>query len=147
VEAWDHPLPLDAQAYEMRTLPIFDEDTAEKWATMEGMLEEADAVVIASRRGYGALARWPQRFPQTTVYYQELFSGERGFQVAACFGRWPRLTGLALADDPFEAAGLSLDGPGCRPAPPALWLPRLDESFVVYDHPLVVVLLPQQASP
>jgi len=138
VEAWDHPLPLDSAGYDLQVLPLFDEESAEKWEAVNDTLTQADVVVVASRRGYGALAGWPERFPQTAAYYRALFSGGRGFGVAACFGRWPTVGPLPLADDPFGPVGLPL--PACRPALPALWLPRLDESFVVYDHPLVILM-------
>jgi hypothetical protein len=140
VEQWDHPLPLDPTGYDVRELPVFDADTPEKWAAMEETLAEADYVVIASRRGYAALARWPARYPLTARYYRWLFEGRLGFQPVACFGRYPRLGPLALADDP--AAGLDFSLPGlCRPeALAVLRLGRLDESFVVYDHPQVVIL-------
>jgi hypothetical protein len=56
VEQWDHPLPLDATGYDVRELPVFDEDTPEKWAGMEATLAEADYVIIASwRRGRSAI--------------------------------------------------------------------------------------------
>ncbi len=141
VEAWDHPLPVDASGYELRTLPVFAEEMADKWAVMEQILAETDVVVIASRRGYGALTRWPERFPRTAAYYRELLAGERGFALAACFDRWPRLGPFTLADDPLRAAGLPGWDSVCRPLPPVLRLPRLDESFVVYDHPQVFILL------
>lgn len=140
VEAWDHPLPVGSTSYELRVLPIFDADTPAKQRTMERLLDQADAVVIASRRGYGAIRAWPQRYPQTASYYEALLEGRYSFTVCACFGRWPRLAGLALADDPLYAAVLPLRHTDCRPAGRVLWLPRLDESFVVYDHPLTVVL-------
>jgi 4-amino-4-deoxy-L-arabinose transferase-like glycosyltransferase len=141
VEEWDHPLPVGADGYEMRLVPILDEDTPRKWALIDAALAEADVVVIASRRGYGALSRWPRRFSQSVDYYRSLLAGERGFRVAACFGRWPAVGPVALADDPLAAAGLSVPSSlGCQPLPPVMWLPRLDESFVVYDHPLVVIL-------
>jgi hypothetical protein len=139
VEAWDHPLPLDATGYDVRVLPIFDEDTPEKWTTMETVLAEADYVVIASQRGYGALARWPARYPLTARYYRRLFAGELGLVPVACFGREPHLGPLALADDPAAGLGFSLPDL-CRPdAPFVLSLGRLDESFVVYDHPRVLI--------
>lgn len=147
VEEWDHPLPLHAAGYDVRALPIFDQETDDKWAHMQAALADADTVVVASRRGYGALAAWPERFPRTAAYYQALFAGERGFATVACFGRWPRVGPLALADDPFAALGLAVPGPGCQPEPPVLWLPRMDESLVVYDRPLVVVLLPVEGAP
>jgi 4-amino-4-deoxy-L-arabinose transferase-like glycosyltransferase len=141
VEEWDHPLPLDAEGYILRALPVFDPEGEEKERAMAAVLAEADAVVVASRRGYGALARWPDRFPMTLAHYRALFTGERGFTAVGCWGRWPSLVGLSLADDPFGAAGLPLPHPDCRPGGVWLRLPRLDESFVVYDHPEVVVFL------
>ena len=141
VEEWDHPLPLDAEGYILRTLPVFDPEGEEKEQTMAAVLREADAMVVASRRGYGALARWPDRFPMTLAHYRALFAGERGFTAAGCWGRWPSLAGLSLADDPFGAAGVPLPHPDCRPDGIWLRLPRLDESFVVYDHPEVVVFV------
>ncbi len=145
VEAWDHPLPLDAEAqgYRVRELPVFDEEGPEKWAAMERVLDEADYVVIASQRGYGTLARWPERYPLTTRYYERLFAGQAGFVPVACLGRYPRLGPAALADDP--TAGLALALPSvCGPdAPLIIRLGRLDESFVVYDHPLVLIFRKQ----
>jgi hypothetical protein len=140
VEQWDHPLPLDPTGYEVRELPVFDEDTPEKWAAMEDALRETDYVVIASRRGYATLARWPERYPLTAGYYRLLFEGGLGFEPVACFGRCVRSGPLALVDDP--AAGLDFSLPElCQPeAPLVLRLGRLDESFVVYDHPQVVIL-------
>jgi hypothetical protein len=140
VEQWDHPLPLDATGYDVRELPVFDEDTPEKWAGMEETLAEADYVIIASRRGYAALARWPERYSLTARYYQLLFEGGLGFKPVACFGRYPRLGPLALVDDPAAGLGFSLPDL-CRPkAPVVLRLGRLDESFIVYDHPQVVIM-------
>lgn len=145
VEEWDHPLPLDAEGYTLRVLPVFEPEGEEKERVMASVLAEADAVVVASRRGYGALARWPDRFPATLACYRALFAGERGFIAAGCWGRWPSLAGVSLADDPFGAASLPLPHPDCRPAGAWLRLPRLDESFVVYDHPEVVVFIPSPA--
>ncbi len=139
VEQWDHPLPLDATGYDARELPVFDEDTPEKWVAMTGVLAEADYVVVASRRGYATLARWPERYPLTASYYRQLFEGGLGFEPVACLGRYPRLGPLTLADDPTGGLGFSLPA-RCRPE--TLYVLRvgcLDESFVVYDHPLVII--------
>jgi hypothetical protein len=159
VEQWDHPLPLDAAGYVVRELPVFEEDLAEKWAMMDEVLSEADYVIIASRRGYATLARWAERYPLTARYYRRLFGGELGFHPVACFGRFPSVGRLVLADDPTRGLDFSLPEL-CRPEvlasvgvqtaePPTdvqtarnvvLPLGRLDESFVVYDHPRVVIL-------
>ena len=140
VEQWDHPLPLDSTGYDLRELPVFDEDTPEKWAAIEQALGEADYVIIASRRGYATLARWPERYPLTARYYRLLFEGRLGFKPVACFGRYPRLGPLALVDDPAAGLGFSLPAI-CQPEVPlVLRLGRLDESFAAYDHPQVVIL-------
>ena len=140
VEEWDHPLPLNATGYEVQALPVFDEDTPEKWAKMEEALAAADYVVVASQRGYATLARWPARYPRTAHYYRALFTRNLGFEPVACFGRNMRLGPLALADDPAVGLGFGLPEI-CRPqAPFVLYLGRLDESFVVYDHPQVMIL-------
>jgi 4-amino-4-deoxy-L-arabinose transferase-like glycosyltransferase len=139
VEQWDHPLPVGAAGvYDVRELPVFDEASEAKWAEMETTLAEADYIVIASRRGYATLARWPERYPLTARYYRRLFDGTLGFEPAACFGRSPRLGPLALRDDPAVGLDFALPGACCWPGL-SVWLGRLDESFVVYDHPSVIV--------
>ena len=142
VEQWDHPLPLDATGYQLRELPVFaedDEEESRKWETMTGILAEADYLVIASKRGYATLARWPERYPFTARYYRRLFAGELDLKPVACFGRHPRLGPFMLLDDP--TAGLDFSLPAlCQPdVSLALRLGWLDESSVVYDHPQVVV--------
>jgi 4-amino-4-deoxy-L-arabinose transferase-like glycosyltransferase len=140
VEAWDHPLPLDARGYDLVELPIFGDEATSKWEAMDRALGEADYVIIASRRGYASLARWPDRYPQTARYYRRLFDGDLGFEPVACFGRSPHLGSFALKDDPTAELAFSLPGL-CEPAGSrALRLGRLDESFVVYDHPQTVIL-------
>jgi 4-amino-4-deoxy-L-arabinose transferase-like glycosyltransferase len=137
VEAWDHPLPVDSADYVLIELPIFREETSEKWTAMDDALHRADYLVVASRRGYASLARWPRRYERTMVYYRRLFEGARGFEPVACFERHPRVGPIAFGDDP--TAGLDFALPGvCGPGV-GIDLGRLDESFVVYDHPTVVV--------
>jgi 4-amino-4-deoxy-L-arabinose transferase-like glycosyltransferase len=139
VEQWDHPLPIDGAGYDVRELPVFDEDTPEKWTVMEGTLAEADYVVIASQRGYGTLLRWPERYPLTARYYHQLFEGELNLEPVACFGCYPRLGPLVWVDDPTNGLNFSLPEL-CRPdASLVLRSGRLDESFIVYDHPRVVI--------
>lgn len=147
VEEWDHPLPLDSSDYHVRKLPIFDRETTEKWTAMEETLAEADYVIIATKRGYAALARWPERYPHTARYYLQLFEGRLSFEPVACFGRHPRLGPLALADRATRGLEFSLPGM-CRPeASVVLSLGRLDESFVVYDHPRTVIFERMSAQP
>ncbi len=135
VEEWDMALPLplaqgvDGQErrieeYQVQVLPVYDEpDDEAKWQALAAGLAEADYVVIASRRAYGALARLEERYPMTGRYYEQLFAGELGFVLAGEFIRGP--------------AWLNPRVPPLPGAAPRWLLP--DESLVVYDHPRAMV--------
>jgi hypothetical protein len=138
-EEWDHPLPLDATSYDMRALPVFKEETPEKWATIEDALADAEYVVISSRRAYATLAGLPARYPHTASYYKRLFEGDLGFQPVACFSRFAGLGPLAVSDDPAAGLAFSLPEPCGREGRKVFRPGPLDESFVVYDRPQVLV--------
>jgi hypothetical protein len=133
VEHWDTPLPLavgvdgvpaDPAQYAYRTLPLYDEpDGLDKWQTLAASLAESDVLIVASRRLYGSIPRLPERYPVTTRYYDLLFAGELGFDLAAEFTRGPAWLNPRLP--PLPGA-----------APASL---RPDESFVVYDHPRALI--------
>ncbi|MBS3784499.1 MAG: hypothetical protein KGY78_08640, partial [Anaerolineae bacterium] len=99
----------------------------------------ADYVIIASRRGYASLTRWPSRYGRTTRYYKRLFEGELGFRPVTCFGRYPQLGNYVLADDPMAELDFSLPELCVFGSGRMLRLGRLDESFVVYDHPQAII--------
>jgi 4-amino-4-deoxy-L-arabinose transferase-like glycosyltransferase len=144
VEAWDHPLPVplpagDPARFEPLTVPVFDAPSPEKTSALATAAQDAEVVVLASRRGYGALARQPDRFATTLAWYERLLQARE----AVAFARCPRLGPLALTDDPLADAGLPTSQSlaarcGTRWA---LRLPRLDESFRVYDAPLTLLLV------
>jgi len=134
VEHWDMslPLPLELEGrsrrqneYDVRLLPLYDEpDDAAKWAAVAADLADSDYVILASRRLYGSIPRLPGRYPVATRYYERLLAGELGFQLAGEFSRGPAWLNPRIPPLP-------------DPAPAAL---RPDESFVVYDHPRVLIL-------
>ena len=133
VEHWDTALPLAVEvngllagpaAYDTRTLPLYDEpDNAAKWTVLAEDLAESDYLILASRRLYGSIPRRPDRYPVATHYYDLLFAGHLGFELAGEFTRGPAFLNPRIS--PL---------PGAVPA-----LLRPDESFVVYDHPRALV--------
>ncbi|MDO8490622.1 MAG: DUF2298 domain-containing protein, partial [Dehalococcoidia bacterium] len=141
-EHWEEGLPnLGAYGAEPE-LPIYDDDSSAKAADMARKLESADYLVIFSNRLYGTIPRLPERYPMTSRYYQLLFSGQLGFELADASASYPNLFGVTLVDDTFARPGL--------PAPAGLdsFLPQspitlnlgyADESFTVYDHPKVML--------
>jgi len=141
-EEWDHTLPVplcegDAARYLLLTAPVYAAETPEKATRLAEIAQNADVVVLASQRGYGALGRQPDRYPLTLNWYEQLLD-ERD---VIAFGRCPHLGPLALSDDPLADAGLTpslslAERCGTRYA---LRLPHLDESFRVYDAPPVLL--------
>ncbi len=146
VEAWDHPLPVPLVSvpvadYRHVVLPSLDGEGPAKAAELDSLYEQSDATVLASRRGYGALSRRREEHAATLTWYGEVLSG----QQVHVFARCPAIGPLAITDDPLLDAGLPLPA-GASLAERCgvryvLRLPRLDESFRVYDAPTVVVAI------
>ena len=122
VEHWEESLPRDwawlepgmspgMHGYRQPQLPMYDPDTEQKFNTLRDTLQNCDYLVIASNRMYRTLPRLKERYPMSTRYYQALFAGELGYDLAATFETPPRLGPLKIDDQPA------------------------DESFTVYDHP------------
>jgi 4-amino-4-deoxy-L-arabinose transferase-like glycosyltransferase len=106
------------------------------------LLAEADYLALASNRIYGVLPRLPARYPLGSQVHQMLFDGRLGYEVVFVGGRYPHLGQFHLKHDTFS-------WPGLTPPPevaayfeelPGLNLGRADESFTVYDQPLVIIL-------
>jgi hypothetical protein len=133
LEEWDTalPLPLDVdghprriEEYDARTLRLYGEpDSVQKWEELTAELAKSDYVIVASRRLYGSIPREPERYPLATRYYDMLFSGRLGFELVKEYTRGPAWLNPRLAPLPNAAPQ---------------WL-RPDESFVVYDHPRVLI--------
>jgi len=153
-EKWDNPLPsslmVDGEyrrrgAYESDELAwlsgVGAADDEEKLGANLEMLAAADYVVIASNRSYAVVPRLPDLYPLSSRYHPLLFDGALGYEPVYVTGRSPFIGDLSLWPDRFDRARLQ---------PPPLVVdflrsvPRLsfgpaDESFTVYDQPLVII--------
>jgi YYY domain-containing protein len=110
-------------------LQMVNNDSIENRENMLQLLEDADYIIISSNRFYDSMTRNPSRWPMTTRYYEALFSGELGFDVAAVFNRAFGVGGLRIPDNYLPM----FDAPA--------WLNELEaeEAFHVYDHPAVLI--------
>ena len=127
--------------YRISELEIYNPDDPVKRDGMARLLADADYLVFYSNRMYGTIPRLPERYPATSDYYHALFRGELGFELAHFETAYPNLFGVSLKHDTFGRPGL--------PEPQALRnyqqtavdlnLGFADESYSVYDHPLVLV--------
>ena len=94
-EQWDDPLPkaipnepgLDVGSAGLRNIDWgpYEEDTAEKYAVMKQTLREADYVAYSSKRIYDSVDELPARYPMTNLYYQSMWDGSLGYELAAEF--------------------------------------------------------------
>jgi YYY domain-containing protein len=119
-EHWDDRLPLarrgeDPGKYRYTELALYDPETPEKRTKLEGVLDQSQYVVMASRRLIGSIPRLPERYPLATTYYRLLESGQLGFDLVGRFQVEPSLGPLKFDDS------------------------NAQEDFTVYDHPLVEV--------
>ncbi len=119
-EHWDDRMPTDlpepnsnpgAHGYNQPILPMYEEDTAEKYELLRNTLMNCDYIVLATNRLWRTIPRLPQRYPMSSRYYQSLFSGKLGFEQVYATETPPKLGSLVIDDQ------------------------SADESFTVYDHP------------
>ncbi|MFL7807655.1 MAG: ArnT family glycosyltransferase [Anaerolineae bacterium] len=126
-EAWGDPLPSDLPARDLYRagygflgrdvwMHIYEDMPPEqKLEHIADALQQADFVVLSTPRIYLSVARAPWRYPVAIRYYELLFTGQLGFELAAKFTASPGL-------GPIEINDLSAD-----------------QSFYDYDHPLVLI--------
>ncbi len=127
VEHWDDRLPIRGSArYRFVTLPLYElPDDAKKWQLIDGRLNQADYIIIASKRLFVPLMRlnncqkYRKCYLKTAQYYQRLFKGQLNFKKVATFDYQPILD--------FGVVRIKLNDN------------QADESFTVYDHPQVLI--------
>ena len=110
-------------------MPLATEDEAYKRDLMLQALRDSDYLTISSNRFYDSQNRIPTRWPMTNAYYDKLFAGELGFELAAMFQETFELGPLRISDQHLPI----YDSPA--------WLNEFEaeEAFHVYDHPVVFV--------
>ena len=145
---WDEHIP-NMYQYRMWQYPVYETDTTGKMRTLAARLAMSDYLVFYSNRPYSSVARDPGRFPLSHAYYQQLFSGELGYQLHRRFSSYPRLWGVEFRHNPLPQAGLSLPESAVpdRPAVLALDLGYADDVVAGYDHPQVLVFKNEERLP
>ncbi len=119
-EHWDDGLPLNLDSnhpsnYKIEQLTIYEADNQQKLNYYAEKLDQANYLIINSRRLYGTLMFLPEKYPLTSKYYQLLFENKLGYNKVAEFTSYPSILGIVINDDKSE------------------------ESFQVYDHPKVMI--------
>ncbi len=139
-ENWDEGLPfphngLDpfGQLYSGITNEIRWSDSEQKKEMLLETIGAADYIILPSQRSIWSAVRIPLTYPMTIAYYQALFDGSLGFDLAADFQRPFQIGQLYFSD---------LTGSVSWGKAPVLPIKNLspwaaEEAFSVYDHPPV----------
>ncbi len=128
-------------SYSQFRIEVYDDETPAKRQRMIEGLARADYLLFYSNRQYGSIPRLLDRYPMTRDYYTQLFNGELGYELVHFESSYPTLYGVSFADDTFGRPDLPTPGPlrGYEQTAASLNLGFADESFTVYDHPLILV--------
>ncbi len=122
-EHWDDALPLDlgpnTPRFQLIQLPVFREDTPDKWKEMNAFFAQSEYYVLSSNRAWGSISRVPEKYPQMAQFYQQLFSNKTPYKLQTVITSYPG----------FEYLGLPIVFPD-------YWA---EETFSVYDHPEVYI--------
>jgi len=123
-EYWDDALPMPmidnyGKQFRGEALTVFDPDTADKWIKINQQLKSADYYILSSNRAWGSIPLVPEKYPQGSRFYQDLFEEKLGYIKIKEFTSYPSLRWL----------GIPVDFPD-------QWS---DEAFTVYDHPKVMI--------
>ncbi len=108
---------------------IIYDDVEIKRDRLQVTLDNSDYIIIGTNRRYDSQNRIPTKWAMTNAYYDALFSGELGFEVAEMFEETFELGPLQVSDQYLP----HFDAPE--------WLNEFEaeEAFHVYDHPVVYI--------
>ncbi|MDA0769232.1 MAG: DUF2298 domain-containing protein [Chloroflexi bacterium] len=139
-EHWEESIP-NLHGHRISELPLYDDDSQSKFRNVAKDLADSDYLVIFSNRLYGTIPRLPERYNTTTPYYELLFTGQLGYELAHFEATYPQLLGVGFVDETFTRPNLPTPAglENYSPYPITLNLGHADESFTVYDHPKVLI--------
>lgn len=146
-EYWDDALPLGYSDYQNVSLPFFDPDTPKKWEKINESLSQIDYLIMSSNRLWASIPRIPDKYPQTSKFYNDLFSSNLNFTLLKKFTSYP---GFPLS----FLKSCYYFGPSNYPGVNNNWFEKdvncsypgiylrddtSEEAFTVYDHPQVLI--------
>jgi 4-amino-4-deoxy-L-arabinose transferase-like glycosyltransferase len=143
-EYWDDCLPLsNSGIYNTVEFHLYDPESSQKWQQIGKNLSQVDYIILSSNRLYGSIMTVPDKYPQTILFYRDLFSGKLGFIPVAQFASRPNLPlpGVKLClTPPFLNYGqISSAIQACDQQGLSFVDDYSDESLTVYDHPKVII--------
>ena len=139
-EHWEESIP-GIEQYRHQKLPMYEVDNDDKLHQLSFMVSAADYILFYSDRLYGTVGRLDERYPISRGFYRKLFDGDLGYEVAHVEFAYPQFLGVNIVNDTFARPRLPVpEGVmGGSKKTFDLNFGYSDESFTVYDHPLVLI--------
>ncbi len=126
-EQWDDALPLRIdhpnKTFTITEMTVFDPDTTEKWMKIDSLLQTGDYLILSSNRGWGSIPTAPERYPQMSKFYEDLFNNKLQYKMMKTFTSYPSLEYLGI--------------------PLTIQDDIAEEAFTVFDHPKVIIFQKQ----
>ncbi len=142
-EHWDDLLPTSISGHSAYGLyytevdggqrPVTHPDNPQKRAELIQWLDDADYIILSSQRALWSLPRIPATYPMMIRYYEALFNGDIGFELAHESHGNIHIGPLYISDTAGKVGWGALPKIGWPP-PGDL---AAEEAFSVYDHPPV----------
>ncbi len=117
-EHWDDIIPLEnPNGYKIQQIEVYNPESEAKWTKINNILEESDYFIISSERVYKSILNWPEKYPKTIIFYNDLLAGNSNFKLYKTFSNYPTIPviGIEIPDG---------DSP---------------ESMTIFDHPTVFI--------
>lgn len=110
-------------------MQLYWDDVEAKRELWTEILDNVDYIFIGTNRRYDSQSRIMTRWPMTQAYYEALFSGALGFELAAVYHETFEFGPLRISDQYLP----TYTGPK--------WLNEFEaeEAFHVYDHPAALI--------
>lgn len=156
-EHWDDclPLPFENQHvnYQTISLDLYNQDTPDKWPQIYQNLSQIDYLMMSSNRLWGSIPKVSTIYPQTSLFYQQLFTGKPLLDSGVSFVKVAQFNNYPGFHIPFIKNCIYI-GPSDYPGIANKWFDidsnclypgiylrddTADESSTVYDHPQVLI--------
>jgi hypothetical protein len=140
-EEWDELiLPKGIEVIDWLS-PSGKKDDQRKLERNLSILANADYYTVNSSRIYITLARDREAYPLSSQFHPLLFDGDLGFQLVYATDRGPNLFDLTFWPERFGLFGLTPPEEIATMFKSSYTLGRADESFIIYDQPLVMIFI------
>ncbi|MPM24608.1 hypothetical protein SDC9_71091 [bioreactor metagenome] len=153
-EVWDDSLPINSfsclsKLYQNQNLPLYDSDSNQKWQIINQQLNKVDYLILSSNRLWGSIPKNFNKYPKTTIFYQNLFDNKTNFKLVKKFYSYPgyylpflkKCYLIGSTNYPYKEYKNTFFEIDENCSYPGVYLrdDLAQESFTVYDHPQVII--------